>query len=370
MTHQLLHPALQKQAAVQRRLLRWLSLLLFLTAASSTLFFTVRAFASGQVADLLLLALMGLILLPIMALLGGLVWYLGRWQTRRFNTANHLLRECTPVMARLTPTGLGAGRNSTLVAIEPLGGKPAAPLYALIQTTFRANRLLRHELTIRWHCRDLKPGSNLVALHEDALLYGQIIDWPTHYRQMRRVMVGAIVAIAVIVVVLATLAVGDYGRYRQFEQELQWAEASRSWSQASGRVERVELITGTVAKGKSQVPAYQAHIEFTYAVADIAQRGDTLYFCNRLADDRPSAEAWLAKYPAGSPVAVHYDPADPARAVLAAGVTTACASAMEEQRLEVILFSVVTGLLLVLGLVMGSEWRKYGQLNAAINRSY
>ncbi len=169
MTHQLLHPALQKQASVQRRLLRWLSLLLFLTAASTTLIFTVTAFASGQVADLLRLALMGLILLPIMALLGGLIWYLERWQTGRLNTANSLLCECAPVMARLTPTG-SFRLNGIPVMIQLLGDGPAAPLYARIHPTSRANCLLRNEMTVQWYCRDLKPGSDLVVLHEgDAL---------------------------------------------------------------------------------------------------------------------------------------------------------------------------------------------------------
>lgn len=179
MTHQLLHPALQKQAAVQRRWLRWLSLLLFLTAASTTLIFTVTAFASGQVADLLRLALMGLLLLPIMALLGGLIWSLERRQTRRLNHANSLLCECAPVMARLTPTG-SFRRNGIPATIQPLGDEPAAPLYARMHPTSRAKSLLRREMTVQWYCRDPKPGSDLVALHESDVLFGQMAERPAH----------------------------------------------------------------------------------------------------------------------------------------------------------------------------------------------
>ncbi|MFZ4789522.1 MAG: hypothetical protein ACOYMW_01200 [Candidatus Competibacteraceae bacterium] len=177
MTSQSLHPALQKQASAQRRLLRWLSLLLFLTAASTTLIFTVTAFASGQVADLLRLALMGLILLPIMALLGGLIWYLERGQTRRLNHANSLLCECAPVTARLTPTGW-SGRDGIPVTIQPLDEEPEAPLYARIQSTFGFTRLLRNEITVQWYCRDLKPGGDLVALHEGDVLCGQMAKQP------------------------------------------------------------------------------------------------------------------------------------------------------------------------------------------------
>lgn len=179
MTHQLLHPALQKQASDQRRWLRWLSLLLFLTAASTTLIFTVTAFASGQIADLLRLALMGLILLPIMALLGGLIWYLEHRQTRRLDTANRLLRECAPVMARLTPTG-SFRHNGIPAMIQPLGDESAAPFYARMKFTFRVNRLLRNEMTVQWYCRDLKPGSDLVALYEGDVLFGQIAERPAH----------------------------------------------------------------------------------------------------------------------------------------------------------------------------------------------
>ena len=127
-----LHPSLQRLSAAHRRRLRLSGLLLAMTKAGLLLFLMVTAFSSRDIASLLLLAFMGLVILPVMALLGGLLWYLDRGQERRLTTANQVLREHQPQTVRMAPTG--SGGRETLVALYPLTGDQSIlePLHALI----------------------------------------------------------------------------------------------------------------------------------------------------------------------------------------------------------------------------------------------
>ena len=62
-----LHPSLQRLSAAHRRRLRLSGLLLAMTMAGLLLFLMVTAFSSRDIASLLLLAFMGLVMLPTMA---------------------------------------------------------------------------------------------------------------------------------------------------------------------------------------------------------------------------------------------------------------------------------------------------------------
>ena len=119
-----LHPSLRQPSAAYRRLLRLLGLLLFLTMAGTLAFIMATALANRDLGSLMLLALSGLVMLPVVALLGGLMWTLDRWQARRLNAANRVLRESPPRAVCLIPTGL-AGRNGVLVTLHPLSGREA-----------------------------------------------------------------------------------------------------------------------------------------------------------------------------------------------------------------------------------------------------
>ena len=98
-----LHPSLQKLDALHRRRLRLLGALLLLTILGTLLFEVVIAFTSQDGASLLLLGLIVLLMLPIVAGVGGLLWVLNRWLSRSLNAASQLLRDCAPQAARLTP---------------------------------------------------------------------------------------------------------------------------------------------------------------------------------------------------------------------------------------------------------------------------
>lgn len=358
-----LHPSLQRLSTAPRRLLRVLGLLLALTLAGVLTFASVTAFSSGDAANLWLLGLIVLTLLPSAALLGGLLWYLNRWLSRQLSVADRLLRECAPLSARLTPTGL-TGRNGVLVALRPLlkAHAAAGPLYALLNPSFCWSCSPRREITVELYCQGLKPGNELVALQSDGnALLGKLVTWEAYSRDLRRLVGAALALVLLAVAVMGTLAIQGYRAYRGLEQERWMAEASRSWPQVPGTVLRGQLKTSRIARGKSWITAYQARVEFTYPVAGVMRHGDTPYFCDQPTPDRRVAETWLAKYPAGAAVAVHYDPANPDRSVLEAGYPAACEAALSEKQLEVVFAGTVLGFLLLIVLVVLRQFWKYRQ---------
>ena len=54
-----------------------------------------------------------------------------------------------------------------------------------------------------------------------------------------------------------------------------------------------------------------------------------------------------------------YDPAEPDRAVLEAGYTVACESALAEKRLAAAVFAAIAGLLLLVALAVLGQFRRY-----------
>ena len=189
-----LHPSLQKLGDLHRRRLRLLSLLLFLTIAGTLLFEMVIAFTSQDGANLLLLGLIGLVMLPIVALVGGLLWYLDHRLSSYLNAANQLLRDCAPQVVRLTPIER-ASRDGVLATLHPLAGHSSAePVHALINLSFRWSPPPRRESEVQVYCRELKPGSDLVALQADGVpLLGRVVDRKTYDRQRRVLRIAALV---------------------------------------------------------------------------------------------------------------------------------------------------------------------------------
>ena len=196
-----LHPSLQKLAATHRRRLRLLSLLLFLTIAGTLLFEMVIAFTSEDGTNLLLLGLIGLLMLPIVALIGGLLWYLDHRLSRTLNVANQLLRDCAPQAIRLTPLER-ASRDGVLAVLQPLvGHSSAAPVHALINPSFRWSAPPRREIEVQIYCRQLAPGNELVALPPDGVpLLGKVLDRRAYDRQRRALRIAALVLLGVALV--------------------------------------------------------------------------------------------------------------------------------------------------------------------------
>lgn len=192
-----LHPSLQKLGALHRRRLRLLSLLLFLTIAGTLLFEMVIAFTSQDGANLLLLGLIGLLMLPIVALVGGLLWVLNHGLSRSLNTANQLLRDCAPQAARLTPIER-VSRDGVLATLHPLAGHSSAePVQALINPSFRWSPSPRREMEVQMYCQKLAPGNELVALQPDGVpLLGKVVDRTAYDRQRRVLHIAALILLS------------------------------------------------------------------------------------------------------------------------------------------------------------------------------
>ncbi len=188
-----LHPSLQKLDALHRRRLRLLGALLLLTILGTLLFEVVIAFTSQDGASLLLLGLIVLLMLPIVAGVGGLLWVLNRWLSRSLNAASQLLRDCAPQAARLTPIER-ASRDGVLATVCPLAGQPAEPVHALINPSFRWNPPPRQAIEVRLYCRNHAPGNELVALQPDGVpLLGKVVDRTAYNRQQRVLRIVALV---------------------------------------------------------------------------------------------------------------------------------------------------------------------------------
>ncbi len=356
-----LHPSLQKLAAAHRRRLRLLGLLFFMTMAGVLVLMMTFALTDRDMVNLVIFAVTGLVMLPGMALVGGLLWHLERRQARRLSTANQILRESTAMSARLAPTGL-ATRIGTLVAVHPeTRARPpsAGPVFALLDLARRWDRASRRELTVQLYCSRLEPDHELVALQDDGgVLLGKLVALDSYRRQMTWMTAAALGLIALGTVVLAVLAAGDYRDYQRLEQARRSAVASETWPRTAGTVREGSVTTLRIPRGKSSVTGYRASVEFEYAVTGTAYRGDLLNFCQPPDLERQAAETRLARYPAGAPVEVRYDPADPARSVLEPGGAGECESPLETAWRDMLLLLGLIGFLALAGVVAVWEFRK------------
>ena len=362
-----LHPSLQKLVAVHRRRLRMFGLLFFMLMAAALIFMMTMALTHRDMTNLLIFAVGGLVMLPVMALMGGLLWYLERWQTRRLSAADQLLQVNTPIMARLTPTGL-TNRAGVLVAVYPETQNEsvvAEPLFAMLDSAARLGRTPRQESTARLYCAKPEPGEALVALqdHDNAVL-GKWVTWERYHRQMtwtRALALGLILLGAVSLVVSATR---EFWKYLDLEQAQQAATASEKWPSTMGTVRNRELMSLEMLRENTVVTGYQARIEFEYPVAGTTHHGDLLTFCQPPNLIRAPVEARLARYPVDASVEVHYDPADPTRAVLEPGHAEECTPILDAAWREVLLsFGLAfIGLLVSLGVMVMWELRRRRQM--------
>ena len=97
---------------------------------------------------------------------------------------------------------------------------------------------------------------------------------------------------------------------------LQNARVSESWPATDGEILSSVVREDTDEDGTS----YFGDVTYRYFVADVAYTSDNVSF-GQYGGERDHAEEIVARYPAGSGVTVHYDPADPETAVLEPGVT-------------------------------------------------
>ncbi len=93
------------------------------------------------------------------------------------------------------------------------------------------------------------------------------------------------------------------------------ARQSRYWPTVPGVVERAWITTS--AHGEDASTIYTAHVRYTYRVDGTAYASTRVRFGGEVTfDRRQQAQDFLAAYPEGGSVTVHYNPADPRDAVL------------------------------------------------------
>jgi len=201
MINAFIHPGLQKQLAAHRRLLRWLSLLIFLPMAGMMVFAMATALHGDTLGDLLLLALIGGIVLLMVVSLGGLLWWLDHWTTRRLIDANRLLLERSPMTARLTPTGFNS-KQGMLMAVHLLDPRTAGGTgYVLIEPSLGRSRP-PGDIVVQLYCQNLQPGSRCVALQDNGVaLLGKSVDRQKYLRQRRWIMMALATALWLAVMV-------------------------------------------------------------------------------------------------------------------------------------------------------------------------
>lgn len=89
-----------------------------------------------------------------------------------------------------------------------------------------------------------------------------------------------------------------------------------SYTPTPGRITASELKSESDSDGTT----YRAKISFTYTVAGREYQGDRWRFGEWSSGSCSAAQAMVNRFPAGSAATVYYDPANPARAILVAGL--------------------------------------------------
>jgi hypothetical protein len=96
------------------------------------------------------------------------------------------------------------------------------------------------------------------------------------------------------------------------------AQASELWPIAGGAVLSTEVTKHTYRDPQQHTTSYTytPHVRYSYSVAGKSYEGKVIRFGDMTQGAVSLAEAIVAKYPAGSTVAVRYDPQNPSRATL------------------------------------------------------
>jgi hypothetical protein len=98
-------------------------------------------------------------------------------------------------------------------------------------------------------------------------------------------------------------------------QNLRSSVRSNSWPTAQGNV----VKSGVAADMRQGQLVYSADVEYDYSVQGKAYHGKNVRVGNMTTKSQADAEEIVTRFPAGKPVAVRYDPADPSACCLIPG---------------------------------------------------
>jgi hypothetical protein len=127
-----------------------------------------------------------------------------------------------------------------------------------------------------------------------------------------------------VILVVCLVAGGGFASY-QGGKMISNGYQSRNWPAVQGRVVQSSVDTHTVTKTSNNkrrtTTEYRATIRYEYAVNGVTYTNDriTVERTGYSGKNRGAAENSARAYPSGSSVTVHYDPRNPATAVLQTG---------------------------------------------------
>ena len=195
----LLHPSLHKLAAVYRRRLRLSGLLIFLLFGGLLLYAMVAALTGATLKPILNLWLMGLLVVPAVAVVAGVMRYGDRLAGKKLTAAHHMLSSTASQPAWLQSRD-AAGSKSRWVTLQ----LPNGDRIDVVFSDPTALNLVPAGSALQLHAQSLVPGSIVVALRPDGVaLLGQIVDppsWQRHQRAKQMVLAVTVLAGAMLAV--------------------------------------------------------------------------------------------------------------------------------------------------------------------------
>jgi hypothetical protein len=95
-----------------------------------------------------------------------------------------------------------------------------------------------------------------------------------------------------------------------------YSRQAQSWPRVTGTIVRSEVESFREMTGGHTSIMYRPAVEYAYTVGALALRGNQIKLAMTTSGSQDYAQSVVKKYPQGSTVEVHYDPANPATAAL------------------------------------------------------
>jgi hypothetical protein len=118
------------------------------------------------------------------------------------------------------------------------------------------------------------------------------------------------------IIYIAFIVLGVFFIGMAIMQQLKAKKAEKTWPTAPGVI--LSSIVGTHLSHSSRggtTTQYMPEVAYEYQVNEITYKGSSVGFGKSTTSSRKATEI-VSRYPQGTAVSVHYDPQDPAKAVL------------------------------------------------------
>lgn len=191
---------------MQRRRLRLLGLLVVLIFGGLMLYAMVAALTSQTLEPMLTLGLMGLLLVPAVALAAGAMWYADRLAGKALATANHLVSSTLPQSVLLQAMEAAAAGSGWAILQLPNGDRVTA-----IFSDWFPRPLLPQGVEVRVYAQSLARDSVLVALPPDGIaVVGKVTDQAALRRRERIRQVALAIVLLVNLIYWSQWLIGNF----------------------------------------------------------------------------------------------------------------------------------------------------------------